>query len=107
MILPHSSHQLPQLSAISVSEEQQPSTSTFNLDFNLKVLLYIFLLFLKLCDPPPVVYFRILIPGAVFTEKAGMCHGLDPKSDVEFGFQVICANPGVFKGISYKVLNNS
>lgn len=43
VILPHSSHQLqPPLSVsvriavISVSEEQQPSTSTFNLDINNK-----------------------------------------------------------------------
>lgn len=37
--------------------------------------------------------------------KAGICHGLDPKSPVEFGFQEINADPGVFKGISYKILN--
>lgn len=43
VILPHSSHQLQSLlsvsvriAAISVSEEQQPSTSTFNLDINNK-----------------------------------------------------------------------
>lgn len=57
------------ISVISVSEQQQPSISTFNLDINIKkkVLVSIFLLFLKLCVPPAVVYFRILIPGAVFT----------------------------------------
>lgn len=82
---------------ISVSGEQQPSTSNFNLDMKNRKTGFVFTFSAiseALYVTPTVVYFRVMISGACiyqlsFMYKVTICCALDLKSVVEFGLQTI------------------